>query len=231
MPETLATNALTTLARVKAELAIDASTTTHDDYLTLQINFASQAIESFLDRQLQRVVDTVERVQGYGGNRVTLTRTPLESVTSAQIINGTAPFSPIDVSELTIENADAGFLYLRTGFPWAVPRPFGTVARDPLPGHEEKVIEVTYTGGYVLPNDGGTQTLPIDIERACILAVVSAFEQRGRDRDISEEQLMSYRVRYGGSSQLASVVAAFPSSPFSSHVTRLLLPYRRIPCA
>lgn len=51
---------------------------------------------------------------------------------------------------------------------------------------------ITYVGGYVLPGDDGTRTLPYDIEEACIYTVsarMSELDTTNADVDIRSESL------------------------------------------
>lgn len=225
-------NALTTLANVKTELGITGSA--DDAYLESQINFVSTAIETFLGRTLGYEAGKVEKVKGYGGTRIRLSLIPLIEVTDVTIVNATGVTATYEVADMEIEyDGKEGFLFFRSGWPWTAPRPFGTIARDPLPGHEESSIQVTYNGGYVLPADlpavDPQIALPIDIERAAILAVSTNYARRSADRSVKTERLMSYSVTYQDSSVSSS--GSFPVSPFNAEVTAMLMPYRCIPGA
>lgn len=233
--EILAANALTTLSRVKLELGIG-DVVADDDYLRFQINVATGMIEDWLGRRLDYEAGIVERVPMYGGNRIVISRTPVWAVTKIEIVDGSAVVEDVDVSDVRIENPGAGFLYRRAGWAWAVPRPGGTIARDPLPGQEPQSVEVTYDGGYVLPAAGtvpaGTERLPSVLERALVLAVSTSYRQRGRDRTIKAEKLMSYSVTYGGAEGSQSSGDAFAKAalggPFPAEVIAMLRPYRRV---
>jgi hypothetical protein len=138
---------------------------------------------------------------------------------------------PYDVDDVEIKDALGGLIYYRAGWPWTVPRPPGTIAGDPMPGQEWPVIEVTYDGGYDLPSSA-SPTLPGDIQRACSLAVASDYRKRGLDRDIKSQRLMSYSVTYERTGiGEATLHKMYPASPFSSQVTQMLVPHRRIPGA
>lgn len=227
-------NALTTLDNVKTELGITGSA--DDAYLESQINFASTSIETFLNRKLGYEAGKVEKVKGYGGTRIRVALTPIVELTDVTVINSVGVTTTYDVADMEIEyDGIEGFVYFRSGWPWTAPQPFGTIARDPLPGHEESTIQVTYNGGYVLPADlpavDPQVALPIDIERAAILAVATNYSRRSQDRSIKSEALMSYRVEYQSQAALASIAQMLPVSPFSAEVTAMLLPYRCIPGA
>lgn len=228
----LAANALTTLNAVLDELPRAGD----DDknYLKRQINAASAAIERFTRRSFARAVNIVEDVAGYGRPRITVSRTPLESITSVESI-GALTYS-WDVADLVIDNPEAGFIYRDGGWPNTAARRRDTIAPDRDAGTEEKSIRVTYTGGYVLPKDqpltpavAGAQNLPADLERACILVVSEAFAKRGQRRDLRSERIDSYAASFGsgrGGGGTATAARIYPDSPFSDEVTSLLLPHR-----
>ena len=88
MSTSLAGNALTTLARLKTELGLDAQDTSQDDHLVLLVNASSAAIESELFRDLGRL-EVTEVLSGYGRQHINLRRYPIESVSSAKV-DGTA---------------------------------------------------------------------------------------------------------------------------------------------
>ena len=222
----LAANALCTLTEVKTELSITVAT--HDAYLESLINYASTAIENFLNRKLGKVTDKVEKVPGYGGCRIRLSLTPVLSFSEVSIVEPYLPATPVDISDVTLEDSGAGFLYYRSGWPWTVPLEAGSIVPNPLVGQEQKAIEVKYTGGYILPNDAGP-TLPADIERACILIVAYEYNRRGQTRGVKSESLMSYSVTFENAvGSTATQAKLFPSSPFPSEAMMILLPYRRV---
>lgn len=237
---TLNANALTTLADVKDELLI--TDTNSDNYLCTQINRVSAAIETWLGRKLQKATAIVERVPGYGGNRIQVSRYPIIDITQVQLINDAQPFDVLDANELQIENQGTGHIYREAGFPWTVPRPKGTIARDPAPGHERLSVEVTYDAGFVLPNDVGYPgvapdiPLPEQIQQATVLQVATNFLQRGVNRGVERERLMSYEVSYGRGNRFkaegvrdADALRVTIPSPFITEVTDLLVPFRCIP--
>jgi hypothetical protein len=226
----LAANALTTLSAVKLEL--DISVPDDDAYIESLIDAVSTQIETFLQRHLLQEIGRVERVSGYGNYTLILSLTPVTVLTSIEIISMTAPpLFPFDITDVEIKDADAGLVYYRAGWPWTVPRPYGTITADPMPGQEWNVIEVTYDGGYLLPDDP-TPTLPVDIQRACTIAVSTEFRKRGIDRTIKSERLMSYSITYDRTGMgEATMHKLYPASPFSAQVTQMLVPHRHIPGA
>jgi hypothetical protein len=178
----LASNALTTLATVKAELGIADAVTTHDARIERLINAASDAIERHCGRQLSRATVTDERVKGFGTQHLLLARTPIVSVTSVELDDST-----VDADSYYIESAEAGMLFAPDGWEWTAPFSSGA-SPSKLVGLEESRYLVTYVGGYQTPAQGGTRTLPYDLEHACILAVVGQFRDAGKFARIATEQ-------------------------------------------
>lgn len=81
-------------------------------------------------------------------------------------------------------------------------------------------ITVTYSAGYVLPGDTGTQTLPAPVERAAVLVAGSILSSRARDPMLRSETVegvgsTSWWVPDGGS---------LPSPEAET----LVAPYRRV---
>jgi len=222
----LAANALTTLSDVKAELGI--SDPDSDNYLETLIDAVSAEIEAFLGRSLTYEAGIVEDVAGFGGYRITVSKTPVLNVTAIELIDPWYPAATIDVSNITIDNADAGLIYYRAGWPWTVPCPPGTIAGHPAAGQEQKSIRVTYDGGYELPA-ATTPTIPLDIKRAATISVTTRFRQQGRDLNITRESLMSYSVTYANPvGDTATQAKMYPGTSLPSAAMMMLLPHRRI---
>ncbi len=79
-------------------------------------------------------------------------------------------------------------------------------------------ILVTYTAGYLLPNDA-SRTLPADVERAVILMIKAAYCSRTRDPLIKSENVAGVdAVTYGG--------IGYGSSDLLPEAESLLSPYR-----
>lgn len=57
-------------------------------------------------------------------------------------------------------------------------------------------VVVTYSAGYVLPNDPTNRTLPEDAEDACLALIRSAYAARGRDPTIITDMLNGDRMQY-----------------------------------
>jgi hypothetical protein len=229
----LGANALTTLQDVKLELDIPSTDVSDDLYLEGLINATSMQVETFLQRQLERVTNFEEMVPGFGNYKLRVSRTPVLSVSAIEMIAAASPpiYYEFDLAALQIEGPETGLLYYPAGWPWTVPIPPGTIGQDPRPGQEWPSIKVTYDAGYDLPASA-TPTLPIGIQRATTVAVTSEFRMRGRDRNIKSEKLMSYSVTYEKTGMgEATLHKLYPASPFSAAVTQMLVPHRHIPGA
>ncbi|WP_163854623.1 phage gp6-like head-tail connector protein [Paenibacillus elgii] len=160
---------LTTLERLKGLLQIPKEEHGQDDELSLHLMVASQAIESFCKRSFRKQRYT-ERMSGYKSDYINLRNFPVERVDSL-----TGPTGEITDYEILSE----GRLYRSSGWP--------------IGKHN---IQVTYTGGYVLPGDAtpdNPRTLPESIELACLfLAKTTLSGQLG----IAAERLGDYSVTY-----------------------------------
>ena len=190
----LSSHALTTVNEVKNELEISPSDTSQDALIERLINAASEAIENYCDRHFEKAQVT-ERLAGYGRSRIVLSRTPVLQIVSVSV-NG----SVLPADSYMLEDAETGFLYRLDGvWPWTARYMSGTITSIQQPGSEERSIEVTYIGGYVLPKDDSAatpRTLPYIIEQACIATVASMYRRRGSDLNILRESLQSAMVAY-----------------------------------
>lgn len=163
---------------------------------------ASAAIQAYCDREFRKEA-TTERLQGSGTQRLVLSRTPLVSIASV-VIDG----ETIDADEYEIEDAAAGILYRENGWPRLDNVVAGSISRDSMAGTGKADIVVTYTGGYVLPNDTvGTRNLPVELEQACILTVTSLFRGRGRDRAVASKATGDASISYRLPNQIIGVGA------------------------
>lgn len=187
--------ALTTLAAVKRELKIDKRG--DDAWLLAQIDSASATICKYLGieqaddgtRTLGRetIVETIDRRSrqtwsaGLAGavppgrdadTIVVLARRPVVAIASITE-NGTA----VDAADYLLAAAPGVVRRLSSALPAAWPR---------------ALIGVTYTAGWLLPGDEGSN-LPADIEEAAIITVKAAWFGRTRDPAVKSENIQGVR--------------------------------------
>jgi hypothetical protein len=212
----LASNALTTTATLADELGI---TPAAGDVARLEryINQASEAIERFLGRKLQKTTRT-EKLAPSGTLRLVLANTPLSSITSI-VEDGTT----VDSDDYAIEDAEAGIVVADEV--WGSNDLVHGIAQDAVRGTGKRDIVVTYIGGYVLPNDGGTRDLPHDIEAACLITAASLYRARGADRRIASEAVGDASVTYGG---VNTAIGRGAGGIIPDEAAVLLQAYRRV---
>lgn len=170
--------ALTTLTAVKDELGISPTDTSQDILLTRLIHSVSDAIRRFCDREFYYQADIVENYAGYGDPFLVLDRSPLLSIASIAYAGAI-----IDLIEYQVHNKEAGILYRRNGWIWTAQHQ-SNITQDKRSGTEEKLYQVTYTAGYVTPDQAAnnpllTRTLPYDLEDACIEIIAIRYNMRG----------------------------------------------------
>lgn len=147
------------------------------------INGASDSIVRFCGREFHRQVGKVEDVAAYDSSNLRLALTPIETLTSI-VFDGVA----VDIAGVTID-AGAGLLYRPEGWAWTA-----SIARAireyALPGSEAKVVRVTYTGGYALPQNNRTPGigLPYDLEEACLALATYRMSMTPKNQGLSAEQ-------------------------------------------
>jgi hypothetical protein len=187
---------LTQLTTVKARLGLADST--YDTILTNFIKHASGRFDAQCNRQFARLEDATEE---FGAERteLPLSRYPVESVGKFELKS--------DESGGWLERSGLEYL-LRNGCVLSLPARLGS-ARE--------VLRVTYTGGYVLPGvtpEPGQETLPDEIEQACVEQVAYWFQSKDRLGVITS---METGVAFYQFSQLDLLV----------HVKEILERYRR----
>lgn len=154
------TTALTTLARMRRELGLEADDTSQDERLTDLIEEVSADIISFCNQPLIRQTVT-ERLVGYGRPTLILHVTPVPVAGVTEVLFNDEVIEP---EEYRITDPDAGFLY--RSLLWDNTRPVKLMIEvDPVAMHGSADFELTYTGGYILPGD--------DITASGITAVAS----------------------------------------------------------
>lgn len=192
----LAANALTTLLVAKDELGIRPSDASEDEAIERRIDVASQLVAKHVGRALHYGAGIVEKVAGFGGQRLFLSRTPVLSVASV-----TLDGEEVSSDSFSIEEAGTGILYREAGWRWTATLAPGLVGPVGMAGREALLYSVTYTGGWVTrPQVAGvlTLTLPADIEQACLFTVVQLWRMRGRYRNLDVETKESEPDDWGG---------------------------------
>lgn len=207
------TIALCTLADVKDDLGITDSAS--DARLERRILSASEAIGLFLARPLRREVGRVEKLPGYGTPYLFPRLTPVESIASI-IFNG------VTFDAGTYKVRDDVLIYRADGWRSTALGVQTTAAElQRLPGTEDNLYEVTFTGGYYLPNDTakvGT-ALPYGITEAAIALVVTWHLNRGRNLNVQAEAVGEASI------QMASAVGGVDAIP--NFVRSMLAPFKR----
>ena len=197
MPEALSIHALTTLARVKAAASFTIASG-DDDNTTRLINAASRHIEQQCGRHFERNATQADTLAGYGTDKITVLRPPINSLTSI-----TFDGSSVDLTDVTARSDETGIIERDGGWNWTA-HFLPNVTQYGLPGTEQRVIVVTYDGGYVLPQDA-SPTLPEDLEDAAIQLVLAWMTPTS---GIKSQRLLSYAVTYDVDRDMPARVAA-----------------------
>ncbi len=142
----LASNALTTLAKVKSYLKIDLSQTNDDERLEDLINSCSNAIENYCDRKFKEQTFTDEEYDGADTSYLLLQQFPIKSVSSVNV----------DSVTLTTDQ-------------YKVKKSNGTLVRiNSIWPKGDINVTVTYVAGFT--------EIPPDLELACRHFVMSFFK-------------------------------------------------------
>lgn len=212
----LATNALTLLATAKSDLGISGSS--EDTKVERLINAASAALEAYCSRVFWRSTAVVEKVAGFGGLYLRVSRTPVNSLT-AIAFDGSA----LDITQVTIDDSKVGLLARPGGWEWTAHTAPDTSGGG-LPGTERLLYQVTYDGGWYTPKQESeapnpTRTLPYDVEEACLEFVRELYHLKRRDPTVESERLLSWAATYRTGEDASGIPAG---------VRTLIDPYRRL---
>lgn len=214
------TNALCTLAAVKAALGIAAGDVTRDAVLETRILAASTRIERYCNRSFRRVVGKVERLAGYGTPCLLPTLTPIEVLTSLTMEDTTYAVADLEIEDGVIVR------WLEGEFPHTTSYGDGA-SPDLRAGFERRKLVLTYTGGYVLPNDGPAVApaldCPADLAEACAVLTADMDRRLTRDGNVSAESVGDASISFATSLDADnSLATAFPA-----YVRSLLTGYKR----
>ena len=141
---------LTTLDRVMAEIGVAQTDDAKRDLFEEFIRQATDIAQRFCNRIFARQKYT-ETAPAFGGPYLTTRQAPVAEITSATVRGEV-------VTDVTIEDAAAGFLYRQAGFDWTAQRYGGLLSVGgwldqgmPIPGSEEPNWSIVYTAGFILP--------------------------------------------------------------------------------
>jgi hypothetical protein len=207
----LAALALTTVSALEQELGIaSGSAGTTLALLERAIHAASQAIASAVGRELHYATGRIERVAGHRTPQLLVRVTPLRSIASIVYLSSSGGEETIEADDYEIEDASAGIIR-RVGGVWLWTGRVTRIDADPLGGSELLLYRVTYTGGWVTPEQATgllPRDLPYDIEDACLRLAALVYRARGRDESIRSKKLLDASVTYGATAEAQATILA-----------------------
>lgn len=162
-----------------------------DEYAIEQkINSASAIIEQYCERKfgLQTYVD--EPHTGDGRQMLVLNQYPVRELISAK----SEGLNNVPDYQMSEQDAECGEIYAPNG--WSYDGALVGLVGEPIAPYRPYLI--TYTAGYVLPKDaqtGNLQTLPDDLEEACI-ELVSAKMNTAGNENIKSDRLGDAQQSY-----------------------------------
>ncbi len=174
---------LTTVATVVEEMEM---TCTPAQLRTLErkITSVSSQIRNYCHRPFGEERVTMN-IKSYGSTQLMLERFPIVEIHSVA-------FDGEPVTDFSIDDRGAGFLYRRNGWVWTTGEfaggfPGGAPrVAHPHPGSEEALYTVDVTAGYVLSSfpsgftpNANSVDLPAEIEEAALITVKDAYANRG----------------------------------------------------
>lgn len=165
----MATQDLTTTAKVKAYLQITAST--WDTLFGTLVTYASMIIENYINRKLYSATYT-EYYDGNNEIKLFLNQYPISTVTTVKLYDyeQQTVLQTYTANEDYISYLNEGYIY--KGSKWTY-------------GH--KNFQIVYIAGY--------STIPEDIELACNMIVANLFNMPDKS-NISAERIGSYSINY-----------------------------------
>lgn len=201
----LSEQALTTVERMQR---VDGFARIDPSLLEDLIEEASAEFVGYCGRTFHYQADLVERVKGFGTSHLFVSNaTPIESITSIAFGLG-ATTTTVDTTSYSVEDAKLGIIRSNGGS-WAwTAASSQDITGDPIAGTELRGYAVTYTGGYITPQQEldsvGARTLPRDIERAVIELTKTLYYGQSRDMSIGARstprgsQSMAFNTLIGG---------------------------------
>jgi hypothetical protein len=211
MSLTLGIDDYTSLPAVKEVL--DISIRTHDDTLVRMIRTASRHIDKFCNRSFYYDAAAIETFRGYDNATVSLSRTPVISITE---IFDIILDQEVDSDGYSLEDADTGIIYNTYTFAFSGFVNRG-ISQDRQYTTARKRYRITYEGGYNTPEQTtGPYGLPADVEQAAIILTTNLFRNRTRNPQIKREHVLEAAVWY-------------QDQGFKSLIEELLDPYIYLP--
>lgn len=212
---TLRSNALATISDFNADTG-----NTSTAVAARWINVASQLVENYLGGGLEgigRQVGFVETFTRHAGEKLYLAKTPVETITSV-----VADGDTLDPTAYALQDLYSGELYRKGGWGlgagWAGTWNWGWTGINTTREDQQRVILVTYTGGWVLPNSadpGGTfYRLPSDIQEAATMLASHLYQWKGKNQ-------------LAGTQQVGWKQTAGDGSDIPANITSILDRYRR----
>lgn len=213
-------NALCTLAAVKEALGIPTATTTRDAVLETRIKAASTRIEKYCARSFKRVAGKVEKMAGYGTSCLLPALTPVEVITSLAYGDTSYVVADLDIEEGVVIRWAWGIFPHTTFLD-------GGIDPTARAGFERKALTLTYTGGWVLPNDTPAVSpqvdLPLDLQEACAQLAADMDRRLTRDQSLTGESVGDASASYGVSLDAANSEAG----GIPGYVRSMLSGYKR----
>jgi hypothetical protein len=166
MTVSVSTIAQTTDLTTRDRLAAEIGTIAAGDYPLVDalIKAASAAIVSYCHRTFAREAVT-ELLPGFGGIQLQLKRTPI--ITVSAVLRDSAA-----LTDYTISDREAGWLYRQGGWEWPVQAYQGLSGGGawmdigtPLPNQEEPRYSVSYVAGYLLPSQDRFNVATISVDQ------------------------------------------------------------------
>lgn len=196
----LGADALTTVAVLLDEVAAAANATT-TARAERYIEAASAFAASVCNRSFARADVVDEQHRGMGTPFIFLRRTPIVTVTEVTIDEAVA-----DASTYRIEAVGGVPQALFRKIGWPSSAAFGTpVDFEPIAGTQGADIAVTYSGGWVTPQQaadgafsGAPRTLPADLEDAVVQLATSRWRGKGVDVRVRSQGNEASAVTFGG---------------------------------
>lgn len=212
------------------------------------IHYASESIQSYLNRRLPFMQNVEERLDGFGWPRVRLSRTPVVRVHG---IRSGSEYATGTDKKFNLRQNEA-----RDGFSGLVElccSPFtgkrqAYYTNDQYPDTESQFCMIAmYDGGYntsyqfeIGTNDPDAPRLPWDIELAANILTDIFLQQSGGispspsssgGQIVTQESLMSHSISWGdaGSSQYMRWQPKSKSGALPDQVLALVSKYRRLP--